>query len=356
MIEYSPSRDSGGDGTDVDRLTSHMNHQLVTPIAGVASSCRNLAEDLSDSYTDGSASGLSEKLIQYRSGLIELATEIQDFRQSYKDTGEIGLPEVLRFLQDTVVSTFTDHHNEIRLLSEQIDTEHYKSFRNEARLLLKQANQCQRMIRNVWQSSLSIDLRLLKVNLGTIVELAFRNARSNFDDETVTFRDVVTLDFDVPLNGSLVADYDKLTEVFQNLFENSDKYVGIDRSNKIIVSADVVAKSAVKSYMKKPERNLNYEKFVRVKFFDGGELLPRKEWSKIFDMGFRGANSVRGGKDKKNPQGTGYGLYYCRKVLQAHAGGIYYTKSNEKKGSGQFVIFFALVTQNGEWLPAINRS
>ncbi len=111
---------------------------------------------------------------------------------------------------------------------------------------------------------------------------------------------------------SIYCDLEKMTEVVSNLLENAINYSKKD----IDVSLDLDS----------TEKNLVF----RVK--DYGIGIPKEPGKKLFDIFMRldNAKNVR-------PDGSGLGLYVCRKIVEKHGGKIWAESEGENKGSTFFV-------------------
>ena len=107
--------------------------------------------------------------------------------------------------------------------------------------------------------------------------------------------DIVTQDGDLP---ALVADADRLNQVFSNLIDNALKYT--PAGGKVTVSARPV------------------DGWVEVEVADNGPGIPPDELERIFERFYQTDKARSGG----NRRGVGLGLAIAREIIQAHGGKI----------------------------------
>lgn len=110
----------------------------------------------------------------------------------------------------------------------------------------------------------------------------------------------------------VTGDFDRLGEVFHNLFNNAVKYMP--------GGGDIDVTLAV------------HGPWVRVSVADQGVGIPKDQMEHIFEEFFRASNIQRGA----DPGGLGLGLYICRDIVQNHGGRIW-VESSEGRGSTFFV-------------------
>ena len=106
------------------------------------------------------------------------------------------------------------------------------------------------------------------------------------------------------------------SNILSNLMENAIKYS--DSAPQITIET------------------IDYSEGILISISDHGIGIPKKYHDKVFDRFFR----VESG-DIQNTQGFGLGLYYVRRVVEAHGGSIK-LYSAEKKGS-RFELYFPFV-------------
>lgn len=111
---------------------------------------------------------------------------------------------------------------------------------------------------------------------------------------------------------AVLADKEKITEVFKNIIDNAIKYSS--PKSEVIVGCEVKEKIAIC--------------FVE----DHGLGIPERDHSKIFQQFFRSDNV----KDKE--YGTGLGLYIAKAIVEKHKGRIWF----ESKENGGTTFYFSL--------------
>lgn len=99
----------------------------------------------------------------------------------------------------------------------------------------------------------------------------------------------------------VLADKDLLRQVFINLFDNCVKYG--QEGTDIIVNCRIQKKT----------------NDLLIEVINTSPPVPRENWEKIFEPGFRGANAML-----IVASGTGLGLYICRLILSVYGGTIDY--------------------------------
>lgn len=109
-------------------------------------------------------------------------------------------------------------------------------------------------------------------------------------------------------DASIVADRDKIKQVWQNLISNASKYCREDGIIKIY-------------YKKDKTKNISF--YIE----DDGIGIPKSQETKLFTKFFRAANA-----SLQYTEGTGLGLYIAREIIRAHGGKMDF-KSQENKGS-----------------------
>ena len=131
-------------------------------------------------------------------------------------------------------------------------------------------------------------------------------------------------------------DRNKFSRLIGNLLTNAFKFT--PEGGRIEVNADCIADLAlVRDRI--PTQAYSTESleaggaFLQIEVSDTGIGIPREQLDMIFDR-FVQAKTRRMGKTK----GTGLGLAFCRKVMDAHKGYIW-AESQEGKGSSFFLLF-----------------
>jgi len=132
----------------------------------------------------------------------------------------------------------------------------------------------------------------------------------------------------LPKDLEVLADEDKLKQVWQNLLGNAIKYSPND--TKVVIRKEVKDKKI----------------FFYVE--DRGIGVPKKERSKLFTKFFRAKNA-----DLEHVGGTGLGLYIAREIIRAHDGDLKY-KAVQPKGS-IFYFYLPEVDYKNYKLEKINK-
>ncbi|HEY6839093.1 MAG TPA: response regulator [Geobacteraceae bacterium] len=155
----------------------------------------------------------------------------------------------------------------------------------------------------------------------------FRSAaqRASLDLSTAFGDDIP----DVPM------DRNKVTRVINNLLSNAFKFTPEGGKVTILVeTAEIGAlRSRIPAELYKPAELPESGRFLLVSVVDTGVGIPADALATIFDR-FVQAKSRRAGKTK----GTGLGLAFCRKVMDAHHGYIW-AESVEGAGSTFSLLF-----------------
>lgn len=186
----------------------------------------------------------------------------------------------------------------IRLVGDTLASGRYSSpnkVEDYARLLSQQATRL----------SLSIDqlltyARYSEARQGDGLELSIHDVGEIIEQGVETMRPALAaagfdLDLDVPRGlPPIKADASALTQVIQNLIDNSIKYVGPIRSLRITARAD--------------------GKYVNVILADRGIGIPKDDVDHVFDRFYRGRNA--------NAIGSGLGLAIAKRVVESHGGRI----------------------------------
>jgi len=111
-------------------------------------------------------------------------------------------------------------------------------------------------------------------------------------------------------NSLVKADTERLLEVLQNIIENAIKY-GSDKKIGISISKE--------------------EDCVLITVENTGEVLPAEELPHLFDSFYRGSNAG-------NQEGSGLGLYICRKLMHKMNGDVF-LKQEENLFSRNTLLF-----------------
>jgi two-component system, OmpR family, sensor histidine kinase CiaH len=144
-----------------------------------------------------------------------------------------------------------------------------------------------------------------ELDLSTLLKDCIQDFRNRFPDKT--FKEDIEADADVKGDALL------LQMLINNLLENAIKYAPKE--------------SPVTAVLKK------YRSGIELQVKDEGPGITEEEKKKIFTKFYRTGNEAT-----RKTQGTGLGLYLCRKIVQSHNGDISVT-NNEPQGSNFVVIF-----------------
>ncbi len=144
-----------------------------------------------------------------------------------------------------------------------------------------------------------------ELDLSTLLMDCIRDFRKRFPDRS--FEETVEEDVDISGDSLL------LQMLINNLLENANKY-----SPK---------ETAIKARLTKATG------LVRLQIIDEGPGISEEEKTKIFSKFYRIGN-----ESTRKTQGTGLGLYLCRKIARGHNGDITVT-NNEPRGANFTVTF-----------------
>jgi signal transduction histidine kinase len=168
----------------------------------------------------------------------------------------------------------------------------------------EEADRLTQLIDNILESakfqSRSVQLQFQPLRLDALIRDAANRIRTRFKDLEVELK----LDSLPPIQGDNI----RLTQVFENLFNNAIKYAP---GSKI----DIAAKEV--------------DDFLLVTFADHGAGIPEIHLPYLFDRFYR----VPGEKTKA---GSGLGLYICNHIIMAHHGKIW-VESKVNQGTTFFI-------------------
>lgn len=153
-----------------------------------------------------------------------------------------------------------------------------------------------RLVDDLYQLALSdvgaLAYRKLDVNLGDILSEAINRARPKLAER------LLTLKVHLPREPVIIfADAERLTQLFDNLLDNSRKYTDPEGTLDIALEAAHGG--------------------VTVDFRDSGPGVTEEERGKLFDRLYR----VEGSRNRSTG-GAGLGLAICRNIVAAHEGSI----------------------------------
>jgi signal transduction histidine kinase len=140
------------------------------------------------------------------------------------------------------------------------------------------------------------------IDLASLIKRAANSLRSVLDEKehqlTLHIKNAVQIE----------ADPQQLILVFENLLENAINYT--PAKGKIEISLSRTNKWAV------------------VRFKDNGVGIDPEDYSKLFQKFSRVSNEL-----SESVNGSGLGLYFCRKIIELHGGSIVASNSKRKKGT-----------------------
>lgn len=154
---------------------------------------------------------------------------------------------------------------------------------------------------------------------------------------TVAEREDIRLSLDIGETLPLVSiDRNMFARLMGNLLSNALKFT--PAGGEIVITADcprtlASLREAIPDSLYPPDALADYRRYLHIAVRDTGVGIPADALSAIFDR-FVQARSRRAGKTK----GTGLGLAYCRKVMDAH-GGFIWAESVEERGCSLHVLF-----------------
>jgi two-component system phosphate regulon sensor histidine kinase PhoR len=147
-----------------------------------------------------------------------------------------------------------------------------------------------------------INLNLAPIKLGSVVDSVFQELRARADAHAVTTENRIASDVTV------VADGDRLRQVFLNLIENAIKYG--KKGGRVAVSVE------------QPDANM-----IQVSVSDDGPGIPPDALPRIFERFYR-VDKAR----SREAGGTGLGLAIVKHIVQCHGGKVW-VESELGKGS-----------------------
>lgn len=119
----------------------------------------------------------------------------------------------------------------------------------------------------------------------------------------------------------------QMNQLFYNLISNSLKFIKPDVPPVISISAEKIAGSELKEYIKSP---LSFATYHRICIRDNGIGFEKQYFDQIFEIFKR----LHG---KETYPGSGIGLALCRRIILNH-GGVLYTESSPGEGATFFLV------------------
>jgi len=180
-----------------------------------------------------------------------------------------------------------------------------------------------------------MSLAFTEEDLGAILRKSLSSFRALAERSAIAL--TAAIPDDLP---HLRLDRNKAGRLIGNLLSNSFKFT--EEGGKISLSAGVVKdltgiRERIPPGTYQAEQIPDTGSFIKVMVSDTGIGIPRDALGSIFDK-FVQARNRREGKIR----GTGLGLAFCRKVMDAH-GGLLWAESDLGKGS-VFTVLFPLVS------------
>lgn len=117
--------------------------------------------------------------------------------------------------------------------------------------------------------------------------------------------------------GNVAGDSYRLMQVVTNYLSNSIKYSVSNKNIELQIETDAA--------------------YVTVSVIDNGIGIPEKQFSQVFDRFFRTEKT-------KDIEGLGMGLFFCKRIVEAHNGKVW-VKSEEGKGSS---FYFSIPSDSGK--------
>ena len=131
-------------------------------------------------------------------------------------------------------------------------------------------------------------------------------------------------------------DRNKVTRAINNLLSNAAKFTpeggAVEVGAEVVDGADAF-RAAIPAGLYPPGEPLATGRFLAVTVRDSGIGIPSEALGSIFDRFVQAKNRKQG-----KTRGTGLGLAFCRKVMDAHHGYIW-AESEEGKGSTFYLLF-----------------
>lgn len=317
----------------VDRITEQLNHQAVSPGYQASGFLKNLHTRITSRFPN-----LSEEAGKFETAgdqIYEVAKTVQSLRTGFKSGNSLAietLREELSTQYEVVkssISIFRDTMNdlpaEVRTgLSRDLDwaRRRLQFFRRLLRRLL-------------YASSGNENYFIQEVNLPRITRIAFENANDSINEP---------LSFDRVFNGGVsrsvsvanfYSDYDRITEVFTNLFENSLKYHPHVPQLRISIDAHSGLRGVPEPDMKIARQSARAEDYVTFLVRDNGPGIPYRFREKVFEAGFRNPQH-----EAESDRGGGFGLGYVRLTCGELGGNIRLIFEPKDRNPGAKFVFW----------------
>jgi signal transduction histidine kinase len=144
-----------------------------------------------------------------------------------------------------------------------------------------------------------------ELDFSELVKDVVRNFKNRYPDRTLE----IAIQDEIDMQG----DTTLLKLLLSNLLENANKYSPKDKPVSLALTAGDL---------------------IRLEIRDEGAGIPEEEKKEVFEKFYR-----LGNEQTRKTQGTGLGLYICRKIVQDHKGEIL-IKDNQPSGS-KFIVQFS---------------
>ena len=133
-----------------------------------------------------------------------------------------------------------------------------------------------------------IEYRWEEVNVKQVIKRALANFMVKHKERKVLINNKL------PKEQKIIADFDKLVEVFINLLDNAAKYSDQEK--------------AIKLFIEKDDKNIVFD------VIDSGKGISEEDLPHVFDDFYKGKNTTK--------PGMGLGLFIIKQIVQEHKGEI----------------------------------
>ncbi|MFN8420895.1 MAG: GAF domain-containing protein [Anaerolineae bacterium] len=213
----------------------------------------------------------------------------------------------------------------LQLMVELINMEEYKELGNVTGIAIEGAERLLNLIGQLLDLAKAAELQPAEYSLYAVVQKAMTTLQSSARDANLTVLNHIPEEF--PL---VYIDEGKITRVFVNLLDNGLRHTPVGGSVRF--EASVISQ---------PDGD-----YARISVIDTGKGIPEEHWTKIFQkfVQVKGSN-LRGHK------GSGLGLTFCQKIVEAHGGKIWVDRGPE--GGAAFWLTLPLVRRDALPLPTV---
>jgi sigma-B regulation protein RsbU (phosphoserine phosphatase) len=187
----------------------------------------------------------------------------------------------------------------ISLFASKIEYEGKQTDANISKILIS-AERLQKLL-NRMQRLHALDyikLKRVPINLFEVVERVKKRMHSEREKILVTVKNTIAFE----------ADDEHLTRLFEELFDNSQKFKNPDKPLEITISTD----HFVQNIFLETENRYKYGNYIRITYSDNGSGFENVYSKLVFDL-FRKLD---------NNNGLGIGLAYVKRIVALHGGTI----------------------------------